>query len=68
MYLRAGEVLASLPDAAGSVFAQLEDPYQAVRSCALGRRASCGWGEVSWVMERGEEKLAVEDIKKKRRK
>ena len=68
MYERAGEVLASLPDAAGSVFAQLEAPYKAVYGCAHGHIASCGWGEVSCVMERGEEKLAVEDIKKKRRK
>ena len=57
MYLRAGEVLASLPDAAGSVFAQLEKRDEAVRACAVGQRASCGWGEVSWVMERGEETL-----------
>ena len=67
MYLRAGEVLASLPDAAGSVFAQLEKLDEAVRACAVGQRASCGWGEVSWVMERGQDKLTADDIKMMRR-
>ena len=42
------------------------EPRHVMEPPCVGFKASCGWGEVSWVMERGEEKLTAEDIKRMR--